>query len=94
VTASETKSSEVTTSTETDKQDAEQAPEVVRLSVNLAPDVAEALKRLANKSGVTLTEMVRRAISTENFLEEQRAAGKKVLIADEEEKNVREVVFR
>jgi predicted transcriptional regulator len=81
-------------SDDNEKREDEAAPEVVRLSVNLAPDVADALKRLAKSNGVTLTEMVRRAISTEHFIEEQRAAGNKVLITDEDEKNVREVVFR
>jgi predicted transcriptional regulator len=66
----------------------------VRLSVNLAPDVADALQRLAKKKNVSLTEMVRRAISTENFIDEQVDKRRKILIADEDEKNVREVVFR
>lgn len=74
--------------------DQDSAPKVVRLSVNLAPDVAAALKRLAESKGVTVTEMVRRAISTENFFEEQRAEGRKILIADDDEENIREVLFR
>lgn len=47
--------------TDQNTPDAEPRP-VVRLSVNLAPTVADALKELSEQHGVTLTEGVRRAI--------------------------------
>ena len=53
-----------------------------RLSVNLAPDVALALRELAQGQGLTLSEAVRRAISTEHYLRAKRRDGCKVLIED------------
>ncbi len=55
-------------------------PKPVRLSVNLAPDVAAALKELVNKRGTSITEEIRRAISVYKFFEEQTSAGRKVLV--------------
>jgi hypothetical protein len=54
-----------------------------RLSVNLAPDVASALRELAQEHGLTLSEAVRRAISTEHYLRAKRREGYKVLIEDQ-----------
>ena len=45
----------------------------VRLSVNLAPDVAQALKRLSGRW--TITEGVRRAIAIWDFLDAQKQQG-------------------
>lgn len=65
-----------------------------RLSVNLAPEVAEALRELAKKNGVSITEAVRRAISTEKFIEDVKDSGGKLLIEDPKDKNLRQLVFR
>jgi hypothetical protein len=48
---------------------------VVRLSVNLAPDVALVLRARAAVKGITLTEAIRRSIATWDFIEAQRLAG-------------------
>lgn len=48
---------------------------VVRLSVNLAPDVAAVLKARAARKGISLTEAVRRSIALFDFIETQRDAG-------------------
>ncbi|MFM0472304.1 ribbon-helix-helix protein, CopG family [Paraburkholderia strydomiana] len=63
----------------------------VRLNADLAPDVAQALEDLARTQGISLSEAVRRAISTESFLQRQRSAGSKVLL--EEDGKLRELVF-
>jgi hypothetical protein len=64
----------------------------VRLNADLAPDVAEALKTLAKKNGISLSEAVRRAISTEFFLQKGRDSGAKILIEDKKGK-LKEIVF-
>ena len=46
-----------------------------RLSVNLAPDVADALRHWCAVHDLSITEGVRRAIAIWNFLEAERAAG-------------------
>lgn len=47
----------------------------VRLSVNLAPDVAQALRDLASMKGVTISEIVRDAISTEKWIQDKQNEG-------------------
>jgi hypothetical protein len=63
-----------------------------RLSVNLSPDVAEALQWIAEKHGSTVTDAVRRCISTQKYVEEALDKKAKILIA-EEGQPVRELVF-
>jgi len=58
--------------------------EVVRLSVNLAWDVADALKSLSTNQGVTVTEGVRRAVSLWSLISSERAKGHKVMIVEGE----------
>jgi predicted transcriptional regulator len=62
------------------------------LSVNLSPDVAEALQWIAEKHGSTVTDAVRRCISTQKYVEEALDKKAKILIA-EEGQPVRELVF-
>ena len=63
-----------------------------RLSVNLSHDVAEALQWIAEKHGSTVTDAVRRCISTQKYMEEALDKNAKILIA-EEGQPVRELVF-
>jgi hypothetical protein len=55
---------------------------VVRLEVNIAPDVADALDYLKRRRGTSYTEEVRRAISLLYFLEGQIEKGHQILIED------------
>lgn len=61
----------------------------VKLTINLSDEVADNLKALADKNNITVTEQVRRAISTEKWIGEQ----KKVLVEDDEGQ-LQQVVFR
>ena len=65
---------------------------IQRLLVNLSTEVAEALQWIAEKHGSTITEAVRRCISTQKYAEEALDKGAKILIA-EEGQPVRELVF-
>jgi len=65
----------------------------VKLTVNLSDEVAETLKKLAEHNGITVTEQLRRAISTEKWVEDiNKDQSKKLLIADDGD--LKEVVFR
>jgi hypothetical protein len=66
-------------------------PKKVRLNADLSPEVAKALRELAERRGVSLIEALSRAISTEKYLVEKRQNGGKVLIA--EGGNLQELVF-
>lgn len=65
----------------------------MRLNVNLSEDVANALRALADSKGISLTEVLRQAISTEQFLSSEVKDGGKVLIKGSNGK-LKELVFR
>lgn len=64
----------------------------VKLSVNLSNNTATTLRDMAHKNGVTITEQLRRAISTEIWLENVQASGGKILVEDALGR-VREIIF-
>jgi plasmid stability protein len=64
----------------------------VRLSVNLPTAVADALKLLAARHGVTITEEVRRTISIAKFLDDEIVAGGAVLV-ERKAGGVRELIL-
>ncbi|QAU07229.1 RelB-like antitoxin [Gordonia phage Asapag] len=54
--------------------------DVVRLSINLTPDVADKLKSVANIKGITLTDAANIAISLLHFTETEKAQGHKIAV--------------
>ncbi|MCA9773764.1 MAG: ribbon-helix-helix protein, CopG family, partial [Myxococcales bacterium] len=60
------------------------AGNTVKISANLSEEVVQALRELAEEKGVTMTEMLRQAISLEKFLSDQVKEGKKVLLEDKD----------
>lgn len=66
---------------------------LVRLNVNLNKETAAALKELAAKQNVSLTEAVRRAIAVLKFVEEEQGEGRKIQTMDPDGKNKRELVL-
>ena len=62
-----------------------------RLSVNVALDVADAIDELAKRRGLTITDVIRRAVSTYKFIDDETANGGKILV--ERNGAVREVQF-
>ena len=63
----------------------------VRINVELPPDVAQELVDMAKAKGLTISEAIRRSISTESFLQKKRDAGGKVLL--DEGGIIKELVF-
>jgi hypothetical protein len=69
---------------------------VVRLSVNLAPDVAETLKDNARRKGLSITEGIRRAIAVWAFIEEAKRKGNRIALIEDlggGKERLREVVL-
>lgn len=68
---------------------------VVRLSINLAPDVADVLKKRAARKGLSITEGIRRAIAVWNFLETERDKGNRLAVIEstDEGDKIREIVL-
>ncbi|MFW3631242.1 ribbon-helix-helix protein, CopG family [Rhodococcus qingshengii] len=65
----------------------------IRLSVNMNNETADALREIADRYGVSVTEAVRRAISVAHFVEQETRAGKTVQIEDPKTGKVRELVM-
>jgi predicted transcriptional regulator len=65
-----------------------------KISVNLSEEVLQALREMAQRDNVTMTEALRRSISTQKFLDDELRAGKRILIEDPETKETQRVVFR
>ncbi len=68
-----------------------QAPVGRRLSVNVALDVGDAIDKLAKRHETTITDVIRRAVSTYKFIDDEVDAGGKVLV--ERGGTIREVKF-
>jgi predicted transcriptional regulator len=66
--------------------------DTVKVSVNLPSEDVAALKELAAKRKTTVKEVLRRAIASEKFFEDETSQGGRVLI--ERGKKTREVVFK
>jgi hypothetical protein len=65
----------------------------IKLTVSLSEEVVSALQEMAKEEGTSVTEQLRRAISTQKWLHEVRKQrGARVLIEDPEV-GTREVVF-
>lgn len=54
----------------------------VRLSVNLALDVANVLRQMAREKRISATEAMRRAIAVWNFIETEREKGNQIVIVE------------
>ena len=65
-----------------------------KISVNLSEEVLQALREMAQRDNITMTEALRRSISTQKFLDDEQRAGKLILIEDPETKEKQRVVFR
>ena len=65
----------------------------VKLSVNLSEEVVDALRNLASTQGTTMTEVLRKAISTEKFLQDASSRNAKILI-EKSDNTVKQLVLR
>jgi hypothetical protein len=64
----------------------------VKLTVALSEEVVDALKEMARENGTSVTETLRRAISTEKWLHDVRKRDARILV-DDPERGTREVEF-
>lgn len=67
--------------------------ESVKISANLSKSVVQALKDMAEDQNISMTEALRRSISTEKFLLDTIKRKGKILI-EEEDKTMRQVLIR
>jgi hypothetical protein len=65
-----------------------------KISVNLSLEVLDALKQMAERDNVTMTEALRRSISTQKFIDDAQRSGKNLLLEDSETRDLQRIVFR
>ena len=54
----------------------------IKLTVSLSEEVVNALKEMAEATGTSVTEQLRRAVSTQKWLYEVRKQNSKILVAN------------
>jgi hypothetical protein len=65
---------------------------VIKLTVLLSFGVVDAIRQLAEKRKVTMTEVIRDAIGSEKFLEDEKDHSRFLL--EDKDGNLRQVTFR
>ena len=67
----------------------------VKVSFNLSDQDVQTLRNLASKRGSTVTDVLRRAIATEDFIQGAVERGERILIADKDKQApMRELLVR
>jgi hypothetical protein len=69
------------------------ADDVVKISANLPKAVITALQDMAREQNISMTEVLRRAISHERYITAAVRENKKVLIEDPKGGEIRELIF-
>ena len=64
-----------------------------KISMNLNDEVLDALREMADRDGLTLTEVTRRAISTLKFLSDAQREGRSVLLRDPASGETERLIF-
>jgi len=66
--------------------------DTIRITANLPGAVAREMRKMAEKNKVSMTEILRRAISREKFFEEAKERNDKVILQDNKG-TLKEVIF-
>lgn len=53
---------------------------LVKVSANFSEEVVNDLKERAEKQGISMTELLRQALATQRFLQDEQARGTKVVL--------------
>ena len=66
----------------------------MRMNIELSDELAETVRILAKKRNTSISDVVRRAISLDNFFEEELSEGNTVILKNKNTDKMREVVIR
>ncbi len=66
----------------------------MRMNIELSDELAETVRVLAKKRNTSISDVVRRAISLDNFFEEELSEGNTVILKNKNTDKMREVVLR
>jgi hypothetical protein len=72
---------------------APEAPSVVKTTISLSTLVAKDVRDLATEKGISFTEVIRRAIYLEKYLQDEIKAGSKIQVVGSD-KNIKELILR
>ena len=64
------------------------------MNIELSDQLAETVRVLAKKRNTSISDVVRRAISLDNFFEEELSEGNTVILKNKNTDKMREVVLR
>lgn len=64
-----------------------------KISVNLTGQAEEIVTRLADDRGITISEVIRRALALADYFDRQTTTGAKVLVTQDKGKTFREIEF-
>jgi hypothetical protein len=85
-------SGEARASPNSNQAEVERNKAVKRLSLSLSPELYEVLENLSLSQSLTKAEVLRKAIATEDYIQQQKRSGAQILIRRGNEVN--EIVFR
>lgn len=66
---------------------------VKRLTINMPISVFDELQERAETRGLTITELIRRAVALDNYLTREMSSSDRLLIERREDNSLRELVF-
>jgi len=66
---------------------------IIKTSINLPEDAVQAVREIAEKTGSTMANVIRQAISTEKYLQDTTDKGGKILIKDADN-TIKELLIR
>ena len=66
----------------------------MRMNIELSDELAETVRILAKKRNTSISDVVRRAISLDNFFEEELSEGNTVILKNKNTDKMREVDLR
>ena len=66
----------------------------MRMNIELSDELADTVRSLAKKRNTSVSDVVRRAISLDNFFEEELSEGNTVILKNKNSDKMREVVLR
>jgi hypothetical protein len=64
-----------------------------KISVNMSKEVLDFLREMSVRDNVTMTEILRRALSTWRIIDQSQREGKAILIRDAETNETERIVF-
>lgn len=69
------------------------ATKSTQMTFNLSEELVQALQKMAERTGTTMADALKRAITVQKFLYEQESEGKNVLIEDAENNTLQRVLL-